>query len=82
MSKNIKIELELPEFDEELNISLTLRKDGEVLVASSSLPSGVNSEISLPVEEKPVWKQEPEEVKSTVSTPRKKRGGNMMDLSI
>lgn len=41
----IKINLELPEFDKELNISVTLRKDGEVIMASSSSPE-VITEVS------------------------------------
>lgn len=77
--RNIKIELELPEFDKELNISVTLKKDGEVLLTSSSFPSVDKSE---PVDETPVWKQTVEEPKSTTTTRKKGRGGNMMDLSI
>lgn len=40
----IKINLELPEFEKELSISVTLRKDGEVIKTSSSSP-GVVAEV-------------------------------------
>lgn len=74
----IKIALELPEFEKELNISVTLKKDGEVITTSSSSPE-VKAEVS-----EEVWKQEPEEEKVTPSpkkTRSKKSGGNMMDIS-
>ena len=74
----IKIALELPEFEKELNISVTLKKDGEVITTSSSSPE-VKTEVS-----EEVWKQEPEEEKVTPSpnkTRSKKSGGNMMDIS-
>lgn len=35
---NIKIELDIPDFDNELNISVTIKKDGEV-VSQTSIPS-------------------------------------------
>ena len=73
----IKIALELPEFEKELNISVTLKKDGEVITTSSS------PEVKAEVSEE-VWKQEPEEEKVTPSpkkTRSKKSGGNMMDIS-
>lgn len=38
--RNIKIELELPEFEKELNITVTLQRDGEVLNCSTSSSSG------------------------------------------
>lgn len=34
--RNIKIELELPDFEKELNITVTLQRDGEVLSCTSS----------------------------------------------
>ena len=39
---NIKLEFDLPEFDRELSISLTIRKDGEVVYSTvtSPLPAG------------------------------------------
>lgn len=47
MSKNIKIELELPEFEKELNITVTLRKDGEAITTSPTITKVEN----------PIWKQ-------------------------
>lgn len=44
MAKNIKIELELPEFEKELNVSITLKRDGEVTTVTSSPATGVLSE--------------------------------------
>ncbi len=46
MAKNIKIELELPEFEKELNVSITLKRDGEVTTVTSSPATGVLSEQS------------------------------------
>ena len=65
MGRNIKIELELPEFEKELNISVTLRKDGEVLCTSSTpteIKTNINeSPTSLPFpgqrDNSPVWNQ-------------------------
>ena len=44
MAKNIKIELELPEFEKELNVSITLKRDGEVTTVTSSPATGILSE--------------------------------------
>lgn len=73
MIKMIKIEFDLPEFEKELNISVTLRKDGEVITTSSSSP-GVKTEVSS-------WKQKPEEEIVTQTPSKKSVGGNMMDIS-
>lgn len=74
----IKVTLELPEFEKELNVSFTLRKDGEVVYTSPSL---------LADKEASSWKQvavEEEDVESVVPSPKpkKKRGGNMMDITM
>jgi hypothetical protein len=45
MAKNIKIELELPEFEKELNVSITLKRDGEVTTVTSSPATGILSEL-------------------------------------
>ena len=45
----LKIELEVPEFKEAIELSLILKKDGEVIASSSSLDKD---------SEKPVWKQD------------------------
>lgn len=81
MNRMIKIEFDLPEFEKELNVSVTLKKDGEVIATSSSL-EGVKTELP--------WKQTIEEtaVKEEIvkqepvkKTRAKKSGGNMMDIS-
>jgi len=46
MARNIKIELELPEFERELNVSITLKRDGEVTAVTSSPAAGVLTEQS------------------------------------
>lgn len=43
----IKFEIDLPEFNKELNISLTIRKDGEVIYTTSSSSTDVNSSSEL-----------------------------------
>lgn len=73
MIKMIKIEFDLPEFEKELNISVTLRKDGEVITTSSFSPE-VKTETSS-------WKQTPEEEIVTQIPSKKSVGGNMMDIS-
>ena len=75
----IKITLELPEFEKELNVSVSLKKDGEVIYTSSSSPE-VKTEV-----EGEVWKQIPPE-ENVISAPSKKKttkkGGNLMDISL
>ena len=66
----IKINLELPEFENELSISVTLRKDGEVIKTSSSSP-GVFTEV---LGENTVSPRE--KITST-----KPSSGNLMDMS-
>ena len=45
--RNIKIELELPDFEKELNITVTLQRDGEVLSCTSSTSPEGNKNIPL-----------------------------------
>ena len=59
MINMIKIQLELPEFEKELNVSVTLKKDGEVITTSSS-STEVKTEIS---DSGNAWKQFAEPVK-------------------
>ena len=75
MNNNIKIELELPEFEKELSISIILKKDGEI-VSTFSSPS---PEKPIEKKQKPVKEKEEKEIKTTS---KKKTGGNMMDLTI
>ena len=95
MGRNIKIELELPEFEKELNISVTLRKDGEVLCTSSTpteIKTNINeSPTSLPFpgqpDNSPVWKQNPicggpgSRVNLNEKSLSNNVGGNMMDIN-
>ena len=45
MSKNIKLDLELPDFDKEITVSVTIKRDGEVLYSTSS-PQPTSSVLS------------------------------------
>lgn len=66
----IKLNLELPEFEKELSVSVTLRKDGEVIHTSSSSP-GVITEVSG------------DKISETKKSTTKKKSGsnNLMDMS-
>lgn len=77
MSKIIKIELELPEFEKELNISVSLRKDGEV-ITTSSFPTETKTNIIN--ETQPIWKQQ---VSADIVQPKNTstRSGNMMNMN-
>ena len=79
----IKIEFELPEFDNELSVSLTIHKDkeGGVKLNTSSSPMNIKTEI---VEDKPVFgKTENKEIPPTTTIPKRSgRGGNMMGIEI
>ena len=89
--RNIKIELELPEFEKELNITVTLQRDGEVLSCTSSSQEGIKSK--SPVEDTPKvckstldnqsqgWKQSAEPNYSTPTTSTPLTGGNMMNIN-
>lgn len=69
----IKINLELPEFDQELSISVTLRKDGDLIMTSSSSP-GVVTEVSGG-ESTPLTGTE------KITSTKKPSKGNLMDMS-
>ena len=68
----MKIEFDLPNFENEFCISVVLKRDGEAIsVVSSPRGASVSSpEIKETVEEKPK------------SKPKKSSGGNMMDISL
>lgn len=81
MNRMIKIEFDLPEFEKELNVSVTLKKDGEVIATSSSL-EGVKTEIPWKqTVEEPAVKEEKVVQEPIKKTRAKKSGGNMMDIS-
>ena len=91
--RNIKIELELPEFEKELNITVTLQRDGEVLSCTSSSQGGIKSK--SPVEDTPKvckstsgdvsqgWKQsaEPSHKSTPTVSATPLTGGNMMNIN-
>lgn len=81
MNRMIKIEFDLPEFEKELNVSVTLKKDGEVIATSSSL-EGVKTELpwKQTIEEQAI-KEEKVTQEPIKKTRAKKSGGNMMDIS-
>lgn len=90
--RNIKIELELPEFEKELNITVTLQRDGEVLNCSTSSSSGdkqlppcndyqATFKQDIKAEKESAgngWKQTPEPAPSSSSS---FSGGNMMNIN-
>lgn len=88
---NIKIELELPEFEKELNITVTLQRDGEVLSCTSSSPESIKSRSSVedtpkvcksPIESQGQgWKQSADTSFNSAPTTTPLTGGNMMNIN-
>lgn len=79
--KMIRIEFDLPEFEKELVVSVTLKKDGEVIETSSSL-GGVKTDLPWKQSvEEPAVKEEKVTQEPIKKTRAKKSGGNMMDIS-
>lgn len=88
----IKFEIDLPEFEKELSINVTIHRDGEVVYTTTSSPSVekqpstnlLSSLGSKPEQEKYISvdgdKQKEEKPKKSSTTPR--RGGNLMNLDI
>ena len=73
----IKFEVEIPEFDEEISITVTLKKDGKVVETSTS-PSTKPSTVLSPAA-KP---SSPKKNKVANSSNSLLGGGNMMNLDI
>lgn len=73
----IKIEFDVPDFDNELNISVTIKKDGEVVdyTSTASSPSENNAVEPKLVKSKSVKK-------NVIEKSESKFGGNMMNLNI
>lgn len=72
----IKLEIDIPDFDREINIELTIRKDGEVIYRTSpSEQVKESSNISL---DKKV-EQKVEKMTPLISN-KDKLGGNLMNL--
>lgn len=91
----IKFEVDIPNFEKELSISITIRRDGEVFYSTSSPSAGnitdLSSESSLissevkdvDIPEKTKKKKKTEETlnpESPVTTSRKSKGGNFMNM--
>lgn len=89
----IKFEIDLPEFEKELSINVTIHRDGEVVYTTTSSPSVdksnntnlLSSLGSKPEQEKCISvdggdKQKEEKPKKASTTSR--RGGNLMNLGI
>lgn len=92
----IKFEVDIPNFEKELSISITIRRDGEVFYSTSSPSAGnitdLSSESSLissevikdvDIPEKTKKKKKTEETlnpESSVTTSRKSKGGNFMSM--
>ena len=70
----LKIELDLPEFEKEININITIKKDGEVVYTTSSPSSDVGI---IAVEEKT---NSPKSSKKSVT--KKNSNGNFMNLDL
>lgn len=80
MSKNIKIELELPDFEKELIITVNLRRDGEEITSSST----TTKDSVVVKDEQPAWKQEAEVINEPIKSPEKPKrrsSGNLMNLT-
>lgn len=72
----IKLEIDIPDFDREINIELTIRKDGEVIYRTSpseQVKESSNISLNKKVEQK-VEKMTP------LISNKDKLGGNLMNL--
>ena len=91
----IKFEVDIPNFEKELSISITIRRDGEVFYSTSSPSAGnitdlssegslISSEIKdVDIPEKTKKKKKTEETlnpESSVTTSRKSKGGKFMNM--
>lgn len=65
---NLKIELDIPEFKDKLEISIVLKRDGNQVILE---------------EKDPVWKQKPEPViTKTVNSSPLPSSGNLMNMDM
>ena len=79
----MKIEFEIPEFEKELNINITIKKDGEVVCNTSASPTLINSTTPFPKpvkEKKKVENKSPEQNTPNTKPAGKPVGGNLMDM--
>jgi hypothetical protein len=74
----IKFEIDLPEFEKQLTLNITINRDGNVVY--SSFPPSIESSLECEKEEKTK-----ESKSNPTTTPKKKSsrvgGGNLMDIS-
>lgn len=74
----IKFEIDLPEFEKQLTLNITINRDGNVVY--TSFPPSIESSLEQEKEEKTK-----ESKSNPTTTPKKKSsrvgGGNLMDIS-
>lgn len=73
----IKLEIDIPDFDREINIELTIRKDGEVVYKTSSPSEQVRESSNISLDKK--VEQKVEKMTPPISN-KDKLGGNLMNL--
>lgn len=83
----IKIEFDCPDFKEELNINIVIRKDGEVVKVENKSTFATpllnpDNRVQQPLEVSTVDKKASSKKKDPSETTTKKRGGNMMGLEL
>ena len=74
----IKFEVEVPDFESEISINVTIKRDGKVITTNNSTPS------SFPTQElrkEPKLEQNNETKKPEIPTSKGEFGGNMMNLN-
>lgn len=70
----IKLELDIPDFKDELSINITIKRDGEVLVNNTSIPP--TSKVINTLGEKKITKKNDNKPKNSGNS----YGGNFMDV--
>lgn len=83
----IKIEFDCPDFKEELNINIVIRKDGEVVKVENKStfatpPLNPDNGVQQLLEVSTVDKKASSKKKDSSGTTTKKRSGNMMGLEL
>lgn len=83
----IKIEFDCPDFKEELNINIVIRKDGEVVKVENKStfatpPLNPGNGVQQSLEVSTVDKKASSKKKDSSGTTTKKRSGNMMGLEL
>lgn len=80
----MKVEFDLPEFEKELSINIIIRKDGEVVLSTSSSSDNLtNVPKVIPLSTKKEEKQNEDIPPTTpIKSVQEKSSGNMMDADI